>query len=88
MLLEHVLENIQPSFRSALKNEILRFATAHLRLKKPFSKAEPEDIESLKRSASFSAAKLKNEPFYLSNDIISEIASNPQPWIDEIYDLL
>jgi hypothetical protein len=88
MLLDPISKNIQPSFRPALRNEILRFATAHLRLKRPLSKSEPEDIESLRRSASFSAAKLKNEPFCISNEVISEIASNPEPWINEIYDLL
>lgn len=88
MLLEPISKNIQPAFLPALRNEILRFANAHLRLRKPASKSEPEDTESLKESAAFSAAKLKNQPFFLSSEVIAEIAFNPQPWIDEIYDLL
>jgi hypothetical protein len=88
MLLEPITDKILPSFRSALRNEILRFATAHYRLQKPFSYTEPEDTERLKESAAYSAAKLKNEPFYLEAEIISDIAANPLPWIDEIYDNL
>jgi len=88
MLLEPVCNNVQPPFRSALKNEILRFANAHPRMQKPYSKLEPEDFEKLKESAAFSAARLKNQPFHISTDLISQIAANPEPWIDEIYDAL
>lgn len=88
MLLEPVCKNLEPPFRSALKNEILRFANAHLRMQKPYSKLEPEDFEKLKESAAFSAAKLKNQPFFLTTTVISDIAANPQSWIDEIYDYL
>ncbi len=88
MLFEPIARKLSPNYRSALRNEVLRFASAHQRLQKPRVVSEPEDIEKLRAVAAESAAKLKNQPFHLNSQLIALIASNPTPWIDEIYDEL
>jgi hypothetical protein len=88
MLFKSLAGKISPAYRPALRNEVLRFASAHQRLQKSQISSEPEDIEKLRSVAAESAAKLKNQPFYLNSQQISLIASNPSPWIDEIYDEL
>jgi len=88
LLLDSVTKNLAPPHKNMLKREILRFASAHQRLQRPKLASEPEDTEKLRASAAESAANLKNQPFYLNSQVIALIASNPTPWIDEIYESL
>lgn len=88
MLLNEITEKLPPSLRGPAKMQILGFALAHRSISKAPSDCEPTNIEQLKSKAARAAATLKNAPFSLSADVIARIISDPDSWIDEIYDSL